>query len=213
MKYWCYYANVVRYLEKVEALLAPITRGPAYLVWTDDDGPHMIAGPGIHWYRGDGPMPDLDSLEIPVSINAREGSASAQSTPKKKLRAARVSKRSPANAQSTRPARQCRAATWRKPPACRVEPPAHHNREMSVKPGTHPPKKAYNFSETRSNLLTKETEPRTEDPSVIRGAISQLPQTHQAKNDALPTRQPIQPKAAQPRHKQYQSNTPRRASK
>ena len=32
MKYWCYYANVVRYLEKVEALLAPITRGPAYLV-------------------------------------------------------------------------------------------------------------------------------------------------------------------------------------
>ena len=68
MKYWCYYANVVRYLEKVEALFAPKTRGPAYLVWTDDDGPHMIAGPGIEWYRGDGPMPDLDALEIPVSI-------------------------------------------------------------------------------------------------------------------------------------------------
>ena len=83
MKYWCYYANVVRYLEKVEALFAPKTRGPAYLVWTDDDGPHMIAGPGIHWYRGDGPMPDLDALEIPVSINAREGSASARSTPKR----------------------------------------------------------------------------------------------------------------------------------
>ena len=161
MKYWCYYANVVRYLEKVEALLAPITRGPAYLVWTDDDGPHMIAGPGIHWYRGDGPMPDLDSLEIPVGTaraskrspasarstpnrvpTAREGSACARSTRKTQLRAARVSKRSPANAQSTRPTRQCRPATWRKPPACRVEPPAHHNRETSVKPTTRPPKKA-----------------------------------------------------------------------
>ena len=88
MKYWCYYANVVRYLEKVEALFVPKTRGPAYLVWTDDDGPHMIAGPGIHWYRGDGPMPDLDSLEIPVSITAPIG-------------AARVSKRLPPNPQST----------------------------------------------------------------------------------------------------------------
>ena len=39
MKYWCYYANVVRYLEKVEALFVPKIRGPAYLVWTDDDGP------------------------------------------------------------------------------------------------------------------------------------------------------------------------------
>ena len=199
MKYWCYYTDVVRYLEKVEALFAPKTRGPAYLVWTDDDGPHMIAGPGIHWYRGDGPMPDLDSLEIPVSINTREGSASAQSTPKKKLRAtdpaewpgpvskehrqaptsdlgqtarqngllkikglescslgaARVSKRlatsaqstrtrrktavtvskpSPASAQSTRPARQCRTTTWRKPAACRVEPPARHNPKRPSNP-------------------------------------------------------------------------------
>ena len=75
MKYWCYYANVVRYLEKVEALFVPKTRGPAYLVWTDDDGPHMIAGPGIEWYRGDGPMPDLDALEIPVSITAPIGAA------------------------------------------------------------------------------------------------------------------------------------------
>ena len=171
MKYWCYYANVVRYLEKVEALFAPKTRGPAYLVWTDEDGPHMIAGPGIHWYRGDGPMPDLDSLEIPVSITApiraptaREGSACAQSTPKKKLRAARVSKRLPANPQSTRPARECRPATWRKPPATRVEPPAHHSPETSIKPAIQPQEseqKANNFFETRSNLLTKEPDPRT----------------------------------------------------
>ena len=161
MKYWCYYANVVRYLEKVEALFVPKTRGPAYLVWTDDEGPHMIAGPGIHWYRGDGPMPDLDALEIPVSIrapirapNAREGSAHTQSTPKKQLRAARVSKRLPPNPQSTstkqtkpkqvrshQPPRQCRATTWRT---------AHHTRNDPEKGE----QKAYNFSETRSNLLT-----------------------------------------------------------
>ena len=150
MKYWCYYANVVRYLEKVEALLAPITRGPAYLVWTDDDGPHMIAGPGIHWYRGDGPMPDLDSLEIPVSITAPIGAArvskrlatSALSTRTRRNTPRTASKRSPANAQSTRPARQCRATTCRKPTACRVEPPARHNAETSVKPAKRPPKKA-----------------------------------------------------------------------
>ena len=142
MKYWCYYANVVRYLEKVEALLAPPTRGPAYLVWTDDDGPHMIAGPGIHWYRGDGPMPDLDSLEIPVSITAPIGAArvskrlppNPRSTPTRQNTAARVSKRLPANAQSTRPTHQCRPATWRKPPACCVEPPASHNPERPSNP-------------------------------------------------------------------------------
>ena len=79
----------------------------------------MIAGPGIHWYRGDGPMPDLDALEIPVSITAP-------------IRAARVSKRLPPNPRSTptqqntatqvrlqsphqphRTPRQCRARTWR----------------------------------------------------------------------------------------------------
>ncbi len=141
MKYWCYYANVVRYLEKVEALFVPKTRGPAYLVWTDDDGPHMIAGPGIHWYRGDGPMPDLDALEIPVSINAPIGAArvskrlppNPQSTRTRRNTPRTVSKPSPANARSTRPAHQCRAATWRKPPATRIEPPARHNPETSVK--------------------------------------------------------------------------------
>ena len=157
MKYWCYYANVVRYLEKVEALLAPITRGPAYLVWTDDEGPHMIAGPGIHWYRGDGPMPDLDSLEIPVSITAPIGAArvskrlptSALSTRTRRNTPRTVRKRSPAKARSARPTHQCRAATWRKPPAtrieppaCRVEPPARHNPEKSVKPAERPQKKA-----------------------------------------------------------------------
>ena len=149
MKYWCYYANVVRYLEKVEALFVPKTRGPAYLVWTDDDGPHMIAGPGIHWYRGDGPMPDLDSLEIPVSIRAPIGAArvskrlppNPQSTRTRRNTPRTVSKPSPANAQSTRPARQCRAATWRKPPA-------RHNPETSVKPAIQPPPPKENKRQT-----------------------------------------------------------------
>ena len=160
MKYWCYYTDVVRYLEKVEALCAPKTPRGAYLVWTDDDGPHMIAGPGVYWNRGDGPMPDLDALERSIRAAnrapaARQGSAHARSTRKKQLRAARVSKRSPANALSTRttqiraarvskrspanalsirPARQCRAATWRKPPACRIDPPAHHNPRRPTNP-------------------------------------------------------------------------------
>ena len=160
MKYWCYYANVVRYLEKVEALFTPKTRGPAYLVWTDDDGPHMIAGPGIHWYRGDGPMPDLDALEIPVSItapirapNAREGSVHTRSTPKKKLRAVRVSKRLPANPQSTstktkakqvrshRPPRQCRATTWRT--ALHTPQPPKKRRTKSVQLFRNPLKPAH----------------------------------------------------------------------
>ena len=55
MKYWCYYTDVVRYLEKLEALHAPKTKAPAYLIWQDDGGPSMIVGPGVEWYRGDGP--------------------------------------------------------------------------------------------------------------------------------------------------------------
>ena len=165
MKYWCYYANVVRYLEKVEALFAPKTRGPAYLVWTDDDGPHMIAGPGIHWYRGDGPMPDLDSLEIPngAARVSKRLPANPQSTPTQQNTAATVSKPSPANAQSTRPARECRAATWRKPPA-------HHNPETSIKPAIQPPKRRTKGKQLFRNPL-KPAHKRTR-PTVVRGKTS-----------------------------------------
>ena len=143
MKYWCYYANVVRYLEKVEALFVPKTRGPAYLVWTDDDGPHMIAGPGIHWYRGDGPMPDLDSLEIPVSITApiraarvsKRLATSALSTRTRRNKPRTASKPSPAKARSARPTHHCRPTTPRKPLP-------HHNPETSIKPAIQPPPKA-----------------------------------------------------------------------
>ena len=65
MKHWCYYANVVRYLEKLEANAVKKKKRGAYLVWRDDEGPHMIAGPDIYWHRGAGPMPDLADLTFP----------------------------------------------------------------------------------------------------------------------------------------------------
>ena len=124
----------------------------------------MIAGPGVYWNRGDGPMPDLDTLEKSIRAAnrapaAREGSAYARPNLTTQVRAARVSKRSTPIARSTqiRPAtaskrsttHQCRKATWRTPAACRVEPPAHHNRETTGAPhperitcAKHPPKKA-----------------------------------------------------------------------
>ena len=180
-QYWCYYANVVRYLEKVEALFVPKTRGPAYLVWTDDDGPHMIAGPGIHWYRGDGPMPDLDALEIPVSITAPIGAArvskrlatSALSTRTRRNTPRTLSKRSPANAQSTRPARECRPTTPRKAPACRLQPPAHHNPETSIKPAIQPQKRRTKGEQLFRNPL-KPAHNRTR-PADVRGKTSRRP--------------------------------------
>ena len=140
MKYWCYYANVVRYLEKVEALYAPKTRGPAYLVWTDDEGPHMIAGPGIEWYRGDGPMPDLDALEIPVSITAPIGAArvskrlatSALSTRTCRNTPRTVSKRSPANALSLRSRQNTAATAGKRSPANARSTPTQRNTAATV---------------------------------------------------------------------------------
>ena len=67
MKYWCYYTDVVRYLERLEALYSQKkAEGPAYLIWQDDDGPSMIAGPGIEWHRGDGPPPDIDAINLRI---------------------------------------------------------------------------------------------------------------------------------------------------
>ena len=66
MKYWCYYTDVVRYLERIEAGQSQKREGPAYLVWQDGDGPSMIIGPGVEWYRGDGPPPDIDAISLRV---------------------------------------------------------------------------------------------------------------------------------------------------
>ena len=66
MKYWCYYTDVVRYLERIEAGQSQKREGPAYLVWQDGDGPSMIIGPGVEWYRGDGPPPDIDAITLRV---------------------------------------------------------------------------------------------------------------------------------------------------
>ncbi len=86
MKYWCYYTDVVRYLEKLEALHAPKTKAPAYLIWQDDGGPSMIVGPGVEWYRGDGPPPNIDAITISLITRAatvRERSVRTPSSRKK----------------------------------------------------------------------------------------------------------------------------------
>ncbi len=69
MKYWTYYTDVVRYLERIEAGQSQKREGPAYLVWQDGDGPSMIIGPGVEWYRGDGPPPDFDA-PVPSAATA-----------------------------------------------------------------------------------------------------------------------------------------------
>ena len=85
MKHWCFYTRVVAYLEKVEALFPDKTHKGAYLLWRDDDGnPLMIAGPGVDWFRGRGPMPDLNNLGQAVASPVRAQNASDGSTPANK---------------------------------------------------------------------------------------------------------------------------------
>ena len=71
VKHWCFYTRVVTYLEKVEALFPDKKRKGAYLLWRDDDGnPLMIAGPGVDWFQGCSPMPDLNNLGQAVASPA-----------------------------------------------------------------------------------------------------------------------------------------------
>ena len=81
MKYWCYYTDVVRYLEKLEALCAPKTQAPAYLIWQDDGGPSMIVGPGVEWYRGDGPPPHIDAITLSLINRAVNRAVTARECP------------------------------------------------------------------------------------------------------------------------------------
>jgi len=85
-----YYPKIVSFLERLEARQVQNTPTGAYLVWRDDDGPWMVAGPDIDWFRGDGPLPDLPGLTMsatnkPINRarpnrapNTSEGSATAQ---------------------------------------------------------------------------------------------------------------------------------------
>ena len=123
MKYWCYYTDVVRYLERIEAGQFQKTAAPAYLVWQDDDGPSMIVGPGVEWHRGDGPPPDIDA------INVSAGRPPAPAPPDR-------------NTQSRK--------TWRAHscvPCCHswrhvLGPQARHQTDPTDAPAFHPPKKA-----------------------------------------------------------------------
>ena len=80
MKHWCYYTRVVSYLERLEANQSQNTRTGAYLVWRDDDGPVMVAGPDIDWFRGDGPCPIGDlaaQTDLPAQAVTTEPQAEA----------------------------------------------------------------------------------------------------------------------------------------
>ena len=120
MKHWCYYANVVRYLEKLEANAVKKKKRGAYLVWRDDEGPHMIAGPDIYWHRGAGPMPDLQGLRSGAASVSKRSAAAVLSTPP--TGATRVSNRSPAAVRSTPPTGAARVSK-RSPAAVRSTPP------------------------------------------------------------------------------------------
>ena len=121
MKHWCYYANVVRYLEKLEANAVKKKPRGAYLVWRDDEGPHMIAGPDIYWHRGAGPMPDLEGLNISIR------SASA----------ARVSKRSAAVLSTPEKANKRRTTFPRSAQICSPKQQSHR-RQPAVKTSISP---------------------------------------------------------------------------
>ena len=146
MKHWCYYANVVRYLEKLEANAVKKKKRGAYLVWRDDEGPHMIAGPDIYWHRGAGPMPDLAGLNISIrpasaaSVSKRSAPAALSTPP---TRAARVSKRSAAAVRSTPPTRAARVSK-RSPAAVLSTPPTGAARVSKRSAATvlSPPEKA-----------------------------------------------------------------------
>ena len=132
MKYWTYYTDVVRYLERIEAGQSQKAEAPAYLVWQDGDGPSMIIGPGVEWYRGDGPPPDIDAITVRVGrLPARPRRTPPGRNKKRRATACRP--------RSTRPATQCwQSKTWRTPPACRVEPLAHHNPDPTNAPAFRP---------------------------------------------------------------------------
>ena len=96
----------------------------------------MIIGPGVEWYRGDGPPPAIDAITLRVGRLP----VTPRRTPPDRNKKRRATACRP---RSTRPATQCwQSKTWRTPPACRVEPPAHHNPDPTDAPAFRPPKKA-----------------------------------------------------------------------
>ena len=143
MKYWCYYTDVVRYLERLEALYSQKkAEGPAYLVWQDDDGPSMIAGPGIEWHRGDGPPPDIDA------INVRIGRPSApRRRPSNRAASARLRSTPRPNSQDRAPQRNTASPQCRQRAASATAPGVAHRSAV-------PPRACGAWSgESRSTVL------------------------------------------------------------
>ena len=138
MKYWCYYTDVVRYLERIEAGQSQKTAAPAYLIWQDDDGPSMIIGPGVEWYRGNGPPPDIDAITVSA------GRPLAPAPPERNTQSRKTWR-----AHSCVPCRHSWRHVLAPRPAIAPIPPAHLR--SARQKGEQ---KEYEFSKTRSNLLT-----------------------------------------------------------
>jgi len=95
MRHWCFYTRVVSYLERLEAGQVQNTPTGAYLVWRDDDGPWMVAGPDIDWFRGDGPLPDIEGLILSGAARVHKRSAPNSLSTRAKQDAASASNRAP----------------------------------------------------------------------------------------------------------------------
>ena len=135
MKHWCYYSRVVAYLEKVEALFPDETRKGAYLLWRDEDGsPLMIAGPGVDWFKGRGPMPDLNNLGRATNRNIRGVDGSPRSRRHKCRRTSADAPRQQARAKSKWPnARKQQSRGW-EPAVGTAEPDSGRPRAPSARP-------------------------------------------------------------------------------
>ncbi len=142
MKHWCFYTRVVAYLEKVEALFPDKTHKGAYLLWRDDDGnPLMIAGPGVDWFQGRGPMPDLDNLgrttaRKPTNRNIRGVDGSPRSRRHSCRSTSADAPRQQARANSKRPNATNQQSRGRK---AVVKTPTHRPSAKSKTPTTSAP--------------------------------------------------------------------------
>ena len=171
---WCYYTRVVSYLERLEATQAAKTQTGAYLVWRDEDGPWMVAGPDTDWFRGDGPCPLGDLAGLTMSVKNKAMAARPACRHHAKKQQSRGRKPAVRTANQAQPAAKVDKFATQKPArpkrtsqAIQTKCHAGSSAIAAAKPiagenqsGGRPcppnkgKQKAYAFSETCSNLLT-----------------------------------------------------------
>ncbi len=68
-----YFRDLRRRVERLEARYFPEPEVRVYLKWLGEDGkPWMICGPGIDWFEGEGPPPEIPTSGPPPD-NAATG--------------------------------------------------------------------------------------------------------------------------------------------